>query len=93
MLIFSINFTFFVKELLLIYYDENKITFYHDEFFRMNIVGIQFNNGNLKHILRTNALNNYGYSYFISINVFEDFLVFPKVIGKGAINIKFCYSF
>lgn len=52
MLIFGLYFTFFTKETLPIYYDENKINFYHDGFFRMNVPGIRFNNSNWKHILK-----------------------------------------
>ncbi|PHV71576.1 transcriptional regulator [Sporanaerobium hydrogeniformans] len=52
MLIFGFYFTFFTKETLPVYYDENKINFYYDGFFRMNIPGIRFNNSNWKHILK-----------------------------------------
>lgn len=52
MLIFGIYFTFFEKETLPVYYDENKINSYHDGFFRMNVPGIRFNNSNWKHILK-----------------------------------------
>lgn len=51
MLIFGSYFTFFAKEVLPTYYDENKISFYHDRFFRMNIPGVYINNSNWKHIL------------------------------------------
>lgn len=53
MLIFGVYFTFFAKETLPTYYDENKISFYRDGFFRINMVGLHFNNSNWKHILRT----------------------------------------
>lgn len=53
LLFFGTYFTFFAKEVLPTYYDENKISFYHDGFLRMSIVGIHFNNSNWPHILRT----------------------------------------
>lgn len=53
MLIFGLYFTFFTKESLPVYYDENKINFYHNGCFRMNVPGIRFNNSNWKHILKT----------------------------------------
>ncbi|MBC8579998.1 helix-turn-helix domain-containing protein [Zhenhengia yiwuensis] len=52
MLIFGLYFTFFTKETLPVYYDENKINVYHDGVFRMNVPGIRFNNNNWKHILK-----------------------------------------
>lgn len=53
MLIFGVYFTFFAKEVLPTYYDENKISFYSDGFFKINMAGLHFNNSNWKHILRT----------------------------------------
>ncbi len=49
--IFGAYFTFFTKETLPVYYDENRIGFYNDGIFRMNIPGIRFNNSNWPHIL------------------------------------------
>lgn len=46
LLVFQIYFTFFVKETLPKYYDENKISYYSDGFFRIHIAGIYFNNQN-----------------------------------------------
>ena len=65
-LIFGVYFTFFAKETLPTYYDENKISFYSDGFMKMNLAGLHFNNSNWKHILRTIHLS------FISI-----FTLFP----------------
>lgn len=53
MLIFGVYLTFFAKETLPTYYDENKISFYSDGFFRINMAGLHFNNSNWKHVLRT----------------------------------------
>ena len=50
--IFGIHFIFFAKERLPAFYDENKISFYASGAFRMNLVGIHFNNNNWPHILK-----------------------------------------
>lgn len=48
---FGIYFWVFVKDKIPSFYDENKVNFYSDGFFRMNIPGIYFNNSNWKHIV------------------------------------------
>ncbi len=53
MLIFGLYLTFFVKDVLPAFYDENKISFYSDGIFRINMAGLSFNNSNWKHILST----------------------------------------
>ena len=68
MLIFGVYLTFFAKELLPTYYDENKISFYHDGFFRINVAGIHFNNSNWKHVLCT-----------IHLAVMSIFTLFPLI--------------
>ena len=50
-LLFGAWLCFWVKERLPTYYDENRITSYSDGFFRMNLVGVRFHNGNWPHIL------------------------------------------
>ena len=50
--IFGIHFIFFAKERLPAFYDENKISFYSSGAFRMNMMGLHFNNSNWPHILR-----------------------------------------
>lgn len=50
-LLFGGWFCLFAKETLPSYYDENKIHYYSDGIFRMNIVFINFNNSNWPHIL------------------------------------------
>lgn len=55
-LIFGIYFWFFIKEKLPSYYDENKISAYSDGMFRINMVGIHFNNSNWPHIVRVGRL-------------------------------------
>ena len=49
--IFGIHFIFFAKERLPAFYDENRISFYSSGGFRMNMVGLHFNNSNWPHIL------------------------------------------
>ena len=50
--IFGIHFIFFAGERLPAFYDENKISFYSSGAFRMNMMGLHFNNSNWPHILR-----------------------------------------
>lgn len=50
MLIFGTYFTFFVRDTLPRYYDENKINFYHDGIFRLNLPGVSINNSNWPHM-------------------------------------------
>lgn len=66
MLFFGFYFTFLAKETLPTYYDENKISFYNDGFFRMNVVGIRFNNSNWKHILKA-----------VHTSIMSVFILFP----------------
>ncbi len=55
-LLFGAWLCLFAKETLPAYYDENKISFYTDGVFRMNIAGVHFNNSNWPHILRVGRL-------------------------------------
>jgi transcriptional regulator with XRE-family HTH domain len=50
--IFGVYFWFFIKERLPSYYDENKISAYSDGIFRMNMVGVTFNNSNWPYIVK-----------------------------------------
>lgn len=50
--IFGVYFWFFVKERLPSYYDENKINVYSDGIFRMDMVGVNFNNSNWPYIVK-----------------------------------------
>ncbi|WP_138159720.1 helix-turn-helix domain-containing protein [Peptoniphilus catoniae] len=50
-LAFSISSWLFLDEVLPSYYDENKISFVSNGFFRINLVGVYFNNNNWKAIL------------------------------------------
>ena len=51
--LFGLYFCFFAKERLPAFYDENRINFYSDGPFRMNVPGVHFNNSNWPHILQT----------------------------------------
>lgn len=53
MLIFGGWFCFFAKDLLPTYFDENKIEYYSQGIFRMNLPGVSFNNGNWGYICST----------------------------------------
>ncbi len=50
--VFGAYFWFFVPIRLPDYYDENKISHIYDGAFRMNVVGVYFNNSNWPHIIR-----------------------------------------
>ena len=50
--VFGLYACFFAKERLPAFYDENRINFYSDGPFRMNVPGVSFNNSNWPHILR-----------------------------------------
>lgn len=45
-------FCIYAKQKLPTYYDQNRICFYSDGMFRMNVPGVSFNNSNWPHILR-----------------------------------------
>lgn len=49
--IFGIYFVFIAKEKIPAFYDQNRINFYSDGIFRMNVPGVYFNNRNWPHIL------------------------------------------
>lgn len=54
--VFGLYFCVFAKEKLPDFYDRNKLNFYSDGIFRMNIPGISFNNRNWPHIIRAAQL-------------------------------------
>ena len=51
-LIFGLWACFFIKETLPTYYDENRIDYYTDGFFRLHLPGIRFNNSNWPRIVK-----------------------------------------
>lgn len=55
-LIFGFYFCWCAKERIPAFYDQNKINFYSDGPFRMNLPGVHFNNSNWPHILRAGRL-------------------------------------
>lgn len=54
--LFGAYFWLFIKEKLPAYYDENKISFYGDGIFRMNMAGLHFNNSNWPYIVLTGRI-------------------------------------
>lgn len=56
MVVFGLYFCVFAKKKLPAFYDENKVNFYSDGIFRMNVPGISFNNRNWPHIIRAAQL-------------------------------------
>lgn len=55
--VFGGYFCCFVKIKLPRFYDENSVNFVYDGAFRMNMVGIKFNNRNWKYIVRTTRIS------------------------------------
>lgn len=55
-MVFGVYFWVLMKEKLPNYYDENEISAYSDGFFRMNLPGIRFHNGNWPYILKTGRI-------------------------------------
>lgn len=55
-LLFGAWLCFFVRESLPGYYDENRISFYGDGVFRMNLAGLRLNNSNWPHILAASGV-------------------------------------
>ena len=49
---FNGYFAFCAKDILPSFYDENKINFYSDGLFRMNVPGVHFNNSNWRYIVK-----------------------------------------
>lgn len=88
MLIFGVYFTFFAKELLPTYYDENKISFYHDGVFRINMAGIHFNNSNWKHILFTIHLTVMSIFTLFPLVYFVASWFFPTVWERGQLMLN-----
>ncbi|MGL4738941.1 MAG: hypothetical protein ACRCW2_15920, partial [Cellulosilyticaceae bacterium] len=68
MLIFGGYFTFFAKDRLPTYYDENKISYYSHGIFRMNLCGVKFNNSNWQHIVKVAQLS-----------IMSVFAIFPAI--------------
>lgn len=73
--IFGGYFCCFVKTKLPQFYDENNLNFFSDGVFRMNIVGMKFNNRNWQHIVKT-----------IRISICASMMILP-VINFTAGNI------
>lgn len=93
MLIFGIYFTFFAKETLPVYYDENKISFYSDGIFRINVAGMRFNNSNWSHILKVVHLSVSIVMVTFPLLYFLISYLHPILWDKGQPVFTFCYIF
>lgn len=87
MLIFGTYFTFFAKEVLPVYYDENKINQYRHGAFRMNAPGIAFNNTNWRYILRAAHLSIMSIFIIFPLLYLVLLLNFPLIWEKGMLII------
>ena len=74
--ILSGYFTFVVRDYLPTYYDENRINFYTDGFFKMNMPGLYFNNSNWPHI--TEYIRIWSDALLVSTPIL--FVIFNKFI-------------
>lgn len=83
-----------VKETLPNYYDENEVSTYSDGIFRMNLVGIHFNNSNWPHIVKVGRVWTLAASVILpllyaawylfvpeSIQIYSAFLTLPVILG------------
>lgn len=73
----------FVKETLPAYYDENRISFYSDGVFRMNVAGIHFNNSNWPHILHVGRTWTLAVSVLYPAAYFAVSRCFPEAWNSG----------
>lgn len=89
---FGAYFCFFAKETIPTYYDENRINFYSDGVFRMNIPGVHFNNSNWPHILNAGRGWLLGSAVLFPIVYFAARGVLPMG-GMLALELLFCLSF
>ena len=85
--VFSITFGGYfwigIKERLPVYYDENQISAYGDGIFRMNIVGIHFNNSNWPYIVRTGRIWSVSSMVFLPVLNLAGTCLFPSVWGAA----------
>lgn len=88
MLVFSVYLTFFVRETLPTYYDENKISFYSDGIFRINIAGLHFNNNNWKHIHRISHLAVMSVFTLFPLLYFGVLWLYPTLGVKGELILN-----
>ncbi len=72
--IFGLYFCLFAREKLPAYYDENKISSYSNGVFRMNLVGVYFNNRNWPQIMK--AGRNWALSSLVLMPILYVFLTF-----------------
>jgi transcriptional regulator with XRE-family HTH domain len=80
-------FCLFAKQTLPTYYDENKIHYYNDGIFRMNIIFVNFNNSNWPHILNTARMWFMVVSVVFPLIYLTASLFFPLVWNLGKLYI------
>lgn len=90
MLIFGTYFTFFTKETLPVYYDDNKINFYSDGIFKINVAGMRFNNSNWNHILKAVHLSISSVLVAFPLLYFSISYLHPILWEKGQLVFTFC---
>lgn len=93
MLIFGTYFTFFAKETLPVYYDDNKISFYSDGIFKINVAGMRFNNSNWSHILKAVHLSISIVMVAFPLLYYSISYFHPILWEKGQLVFIFCSGF
>jgi len=78
---------FFAKEKLPTYYDENKIHTYSDGIFRMNMIGINFNNKNWPYILRSGRFFLQLFAILIPVLYFLFMTFLPSIWNNAKVYI------
>jgi len=78
---------FFAKEKLPTYYDENKIHTYSDGIFRMNMIGINFNNKNWPYILRSGRFILQLFAILIPVLYFLFMTFLPSIWNNAKVYI------
>lgn len=83
MLLFGGWFCMFAKEFLPTYYDNNKINYVSDGFFRMDIPGIHFNNNNWPYILRACRISTLSMAVLFPVV----YTLAMYMIGEGRLSV------
>lgn len=93
MMIFGFYFAFILKESLPAYYDQNKIGFYQDCGFHINMPGVYFNNSNWKPIIDATSKTLAGISVLFPLLYWGISYMFPSLWQKGFLFFSLASAF
>lgn len=93
-LIFGAYFFLAAREWLPAYYDENRLNFYNDGFFRISMPGIVFNNRSWPHILRTCRIWSVSCAILSPLICLAQLTVFPDswLIALSFVNLLLFFA-